>query len=564
MKTLPLASVPLSRRGNWLSLFEPELEEYQPLGPGLYLRSNHARGIVVRELFKIELEGGTDSIEADYTECRLQGPKGKAVIAFTPGNGVRFLAEGCGLKLSAVPGENSIAYSPAEGEWVFNLRQSIRRYHAEALQGSLKVTQNPSATDTNFQAGDMLLEVLPNEQGICELAIDEFWSGWIPVSRPAYEAIQAELQSDFQTFHAAMPKVSEEWSEAAELASYVLWSCTMSPCGQLKRETVFMALGWMDQIWSWDNLFNLCSLAAAHPDLAADQLRVEADHQDEHGAYPDGMNDMFKHYNFGKPPVHGMLFRHWLAKKVPGFWTLERQAEFYKTLSRFADFWLNQRLDRETGLPYYIHGNESQDNSTLFDQGSPLITPDLASYLITHVENLAEMAEALNKPGDAARWIQAADELTERLLSHSWNGGRFEAIKVDTRERVWSKSILPFKPLLLGERLPDDIRAILLKELPGWMTTYGVATEHPESPKYESDSYWRGPIWAPTTMLLTLGLRRCNENELADQLARNFCNTCAQSGFAENFDALTGAPLRDNGYTWTAAVFFCLAGDLSE
>ena len=37
---------------------------------------------------------------------------------------------------------------------------------------------------------------------------------------------------------------------------------------------------------------------------------------------------------------------------------------------------------------------------------------------------------------------------------------------------------------------------------------------------------------------------------------------CARrSGFAENFDALTGAGLRDRAYTWTAAVYLLLAAD---
>ena len=34
---------------------------------------------------------------------------------------------------------------------------------------------------------------------------------------------------------------------------------------------------------------------------------------------------------------------------------------------------------------------------------------------------------------------------------------------------------------------------------------------------------------------------------------------CEQSGFAENFDALTGAALRDRAYTWTASVYLLLA-----
>ena len=77
-----------------------------------------------------------------------------------------------------------------------------------------------------------------------------------------------------------------------------------------------------------------------------------------------------------------------------------------------------------------------------------------------------------------------------------------------------------------------------------------------DSPLYESDGYWRGPIWAPPTLILTDGLRRAGESALAADIARRFCNLCRQSGFAENYDAVSGAPLRDRAYTWTASVFF--------
>jgi hypothetical protein len=36
---------------------------------------------------------------------------------------------------------------------------------------------------------------------------------------------------------------------------------------------------------------------------------------------------------------------------------------------------------------------------------------------------------------------------------------------------------------------------------------------------------------------------------------------CERSGFAENFDALTGNGLRDRAYTWTAAAYLVLAAD---
>ena len=38
---------------------------------------------------------------------------------------------------------------------------------------------------------------------------------------------------------------------------------------------------------------------------------------------------------------------------------------------------------------------------------------------------------------------------------------------------------------------------------------------------------------------------------------------CDKSGFAECFDALTGAGQRDRAYTWTASIFFLLASEFA-
>ena len=45
-----------------------------------------------------------------------------------------------------------------------------------------------------------------------------------------------------------------------------------------------------------------------------------------------------------------------------------------------------------------------------------------------------------------------------------------------------------------------------------------------------------------------------------DDISARFRMLCEQSGFAENFDAHTGAGLRDRAYTWTASAYLILAG----
>ena len=116
-------------------------------------------------------------------------------------------------------------------------------------------------------------------------------------------------------------------------------------------------------------------------------------------------------------------------------------------------------------------------------------------------------------------------------------------------------------PILLGKRLPDDVLHQLvagLKQEGRFLTQHGLATESVNSPYYESDGYWRGPIWAPSTMLIVDGLNAAGETQFAQDLSRQFCAMVSRSGMAENFDALSGDGLRDRAYSWTSSVFLVL------
>ena len=116
-------------------------------------------------------------------------------------------------------------------------------------------------------------------------------------------------------------------------------------------------------------------------------------------------------------------------------------------------------------------------------------------------------------------------------------------------------------PLILGNRLPEDIRRKGIATLKSnkFMTSNGFATESPASSLYEDDGCWRGPIWAPSTFIIIDGLTECGEKEFATVMVERFCDMMSKSGCAENFDALTGEGLRDLAYTWTASVMFVLA-----
>jgi len=93
-------------------------------------------------------------------------------------------------------------------------------------------------------------------------------------------------------------------------------------------------------------------------------------------------------------------------------------------------------------------------------------------------------------------------------------------------------------------------------------TAHGFATEAIHSPVYTPDGYWRGPIWAPSSVLIADGLDSMGQKQLAHDLRVDFCNMAQKSGMSENYDAQTGAALRDPAYTWTSSVYLLFAHEL--
>jgi glycogen debranching enzyme len=195
----------------------------------------------------------------------------------------------------------------------------------------------------------------------------------------------------------------------------------------------------------------------------------------------------------------------------------------------------------------------------MFDRGVPLVAPDLAAFLVLQMDALSELAVPAGRETERARWRRAADELCRALLAELWHGDRFVAKLGCTGQIVDSRSLIPCVPIVLGERLPEPVRTALACRIGRYLTDWGLATEPPDSECYEPDGYWRGPIWAPSTHLIVCGLRQCGFHSQARTIAERFCRLCSKSGFAENYDALTGAPLRDPSYTWTASVYLLLA-----
>jgi len=317
----------------------------------------------------------------------------------------------------------------------------------------------------------------------------------------------------------------------------------------------------MTNVWSWDNCFNAMALVYKNPELAWDQFMLLIDNQDKSGVFPDSLNDKSMMWNFCKPPIHGWSLR-WMMERTD-FINKQRLKEVYEPLCRWTQWWFKYRDDDHDGIPQYNHGNDSGwDNSTVFDEGVPIEGPDLCAYLIIQMDTLSEIASKLGEKNDAKNWKSRADELLEKMLAHSWRGDGFVAPRSGDHHVAESDSLLLFLPIILGPRLPEGVLTELvvgLSKKGRFLTEHGLTTESLKSPLYQANGYWRGPIWAPSTMIIVEGLAAAAKKEFARKISLKFCDMVARSGMAENFDALTGTGLRDPAYTWTSSVLLILA-----
>lgn len=563
-----LDRMPCSRRGSYLSISRT--------GPGggadgLKLRSHSGRGIDKRDMFTLQMLSGGEPIDhresCDGIVVVMESDAGRVEFVLDGRDDLRVRgvgrAEGFGLRFEMQTGTHVVAHDEtptADGRdrVVVNARASRRQVGFEAIVGRVALDA-PWLTEVCER---VVVDLLPDETGRFECALDVFEGTWISGGRGSFESIVEACRADFDAYLNRAPSAPDGLAEARVKAAYVNWAATVRPQGLLKRRTMFMSFNWMDQCWSWDHCFNAMALAYHDADAAWDQWLVMFDQQDSHGALPDALNDHYRHFNFCKPPVHGWALRHCLRVNE-AFGDRGRLAEARPLLERWTRWWLDHRRPQGEALAHYLHGNDSGwDNATLFDHGVPLVGPDLASFLALQCEALGDLCERLDDAPAAAAWRDQSGKLVEALQQQLLRGGRFVAVRRTDGLVSDEQSLVACMPITLGHRLPADVIQSLVERIEGHVTDHGLATERPDSDKYTPDGYWRGPVWGPSTMLIVDGLLRVDQRDLARRIAEGYCRTCAESGFAENFDALTGAALRDPAYTWTASVFLILAHEL--
>jgi hypothetical protein len=387
-----------------------------------------------------------------------------------------------------------------------------------------------------------------------------------PMVPPETEKETAAIRAAWEEYLAAAPPAPAGREDAAALAWYTLWSATARKGGNYAYDAVLMAKKFMCAVWAWDHCFNALALVHAHPQAALEQFLLPFAFQAESGTLPDcfGRDGMLP-FGGTKPPIHGWCFSKMMDAHD---WDRETLRRVYDGLVKWTNWWFEYRDLDDNGLPDYpIALDSGWDNSSLLEHAFHLESADLAGFLVLQMHALARIARALEDNVQAQGWELRAKELYRTMIATLWTGDYFTARRSggDLIDQV-PTSLLSVMPLAMGDLLEPAIYQKLLAQLQErFLTDYGPATESPQSPWYDPDGYWAGPIWAPSTYLLADGLRRGGNADLADEIGRRFCDMIQHhaGGNYENFDALTGQGLRAPGYSWTAAVNLCFLMEMA-
>jgi glycogen debranching enzyme len=386
------------------------------------------------------------------------------------------------------------------------------------------------------------------------------------------ENVLSAAENHWSNWFASAPAMSEEYVDQYYFAWWIMRIGLVSPRFYLTREAMMPSAIHYVGVWQWDAFFHALAYRYMDQRLAENQLRIMLDHQREDGMIPDAVHDegviarwklpgVDHESDVTKPPLIA-----WAALKLYNTsGNREFLDEIYEPLCRWNTWWFEKNDDDRDGIAQYNHGFSSGlDDSPLWDEGMPVESPELNTYLVMQMDALGEIAEIIGLADEAEQWRGKAQALSEEIVRHFWDeqAGVFWA----TRNHQPIHVLTPFNlyPLLTG-RMPRPIVERLiahLKDPKEFWSEYPIPTVALNDPKFSPSQMWRGPTWVNINYLFIEGLVRCGYQDLASELRdKTLILLMRHNDIYEYYDPRTGIPPPHSAsiFGWSSAVFVDLA-----
>ena len=371
-------------------------------------------------------------------------------------------------------------------------------------------------------------EVFPDASGEFLFAVEEFRElGYVRPSYPDYETGLQSAAADWAQYLAKQPEIPA-FAAGRERAAYQTWSLLTAPSGRAKHTQIARDFG--HEADSFQSCLCAAALSGDLP-LAIELLLGQLDEQSPDGQIPVFFDDMRGLNQTVVPPAQGwalecLMRSHDLKAEIPA----ETLAALYAGLSKWAKWHDAFRADGD-GLLRYESGEESGlETSPIFRERMCAALPDLAAFLALLEEKLGDLAGMLGRDAEAELWFSRSRARIARMLETFWDGKRFIGRAPDG-SAIKSESLLFYRPLILGARLPAEVIEAMAEDLGegnGYLTPAGFLTQRMTSPEYSPLYAGSGRISAMESALVTTGLDWAGETEAAKEAAGRYCAALLQ------------------------------------
>jgi hypothetical protein len=272
----------------------------------------------------------------------------------------------------------------------------------------------------------------------------------------------------------------------------------------------------------------------------------------------------------GPPPVltldalnHPIFaWAEWESVRITG--DRSRLRSVYEPLVRYYRA-LGTYLRQGNGL--YMTDWASMDNSPrnqyLTGGGTAV---DTSAQMVLFANQLADIADLVSKPDEAAAFRAEARELARKINDLMWNAERrfYFDLKVDGTQAP-AKTIAAYWTLLAGVAAPERAEALAaeLQNPASFGRRHRVPTTPADQQGFDpAGGYWQGAVWSPTNTMVIRGLERYGKDALAREIAlehlRIVGEVFRQTGTVwENYapDASKpGTPAKGDFVGWTGIV----------
>lgn len=549
---ISLSDAPFSRRGSYLAFFNAPHGEQMLGKPVLYISNIRGNGPYRQIKAEIVKDGVSlpTVISTTESEVILESTAGEFRFCIGEAKFVRIYGkDGLTLRLTPTFSGFGIATDLKDGCWQFNFSSS----QAVILPFTGKLTARPMMGGL-YGTAACPFTIEPDENGIVDVGIEEFLID--PIHRPldqypSYEECVKSYQDDFDAFcEEICPAIPEPWEDMRRKALWTIYGLIVEPDGEtiFKHTMIKMLHGTFEHVSGWQQAMHIICLSDT-PKLCWTILRGLFDYQDANGRIADILTDQNWPKHALKPAFQGVAL-NWLLEKDPELKYVSKEDALYifEHMVEWTNFFFRCRDLNKDGIMENRGAMETGwEDAPYFRIGFPLASPDMNAYVALQLEAQAKLGRKLGiDEARCAGYEADSKAMVERIIKAFWDGEKWTAYNADTGVRSSTQTINLMGALILGKRLPEDIREKTIATLMAkdkYLTPYGFATEAVDSP-YFHHGFAQGSIIPPAQLIFCLALEACDHFEMAREAGLRYLMTLREEGLFHTHNGLTGKPER--------------------